>query len=720
MKQQNKIGFNNFKSFGERVQTFSQKPLTLIYGPNSIGKSSLLHFMLYAEYIKNTGNVDLEKTDFAGDSIDLGGFANFIHKRNSDAQISYHLTFNKEADIDKYFSPLYTLVKNFEKQGGFAHEIEVNDIKERIQAYRKKENDSFILYSPMRKKAKWVSDNPCFTQTQKNELKETALLRFEVINLYNFSVSPELSESEKEQRDQAYQACLESCELFENMVERNDGLQFDGLDMLLLYIIDYKELTIFTSQQTLDKTAQAVWGIYRLFSRIKDIKKLKIEFEFGRDNKKGNYNYRYFIDNELIYTFSSKDRHLELNNSCQVLVIFKESGFFKFTKPESDLDKLKIQQCNYILEAMDILGPTESTEMFSQIESFIGCDHCFFCVGGDSYSSLGAAIHYQAVGAIKTKANSRSSQYLGPIRFFPERFDLSEKDADGSETAVTGLSNRKTLEVKDFLMSVKLGRLLPQQLRGITTKLFFLIKMNKKVLFNSTRLVDSFNFWRGKKDKISSNTSMNSEKMWSRFIRSASLQDSVNKWLSDVSKLKIPYKIQTATFDKKNSIFRKLFRLKPIAYKILRFVDTRNDTLVTPREMGLGVSQVLPILIATHSLENHNIFIEQPELHLHPAFQCELADEIIRSMNTKNNEFVIESHSEHLLLRIMKRMRQTSEGILVKNDELALTPDDICLLYVDHNGEMTHVNELELDEDGSLLDPWPHGFFEEGFKERFA
>jgi predicted ATPase len=100
--------------------------------------------------------------------------------------------------------------------------------------------------------------------------------------------------------------------------------------------------------------------------------------------------------------------------------------------------------------------------------------------------------------------------------------------------------------------------------------------------------------------------------------------------------------------------------------------------------------------------------------------QCEIADDFIQSINERENEFIIESHSEHMLLRIMRRMRETANGDLEPGSPLALTPDDVCLLYVDHNGEHTYVNELELDEDGTLLDPWPNGFFEEGYKERFA
>jgi predicted ATPase len=84
----------------------------------------------------------------------------------------------------------------------------------------------------------------------------------------------------------------------------------------------------------------------------------------------------------------------------------------------------------------------------------------------------------------------------------------------------------------------------------------------------------------------------------------------------------------------------------------------------------------------------------------------------------EESNIILETHSEHILLRLMKRMRQTAEGTL-EDEKLNLTPDDVCLLYVDSDGDNTFILELELDEDGSLLDPWPGGFFEEGFNERF-
>lgn len=97
----------------------------------------------------------------------------------------------------------------------------------------------------------------------------------------------------------------------------------------------------------------------------------------------------------------------------------------------------------------------------------------------------------------------------------------------------------------------------------------------------------------------------------------------------------------------------------------------------------------------------------------------ELMDEFIRSKNENSNQFIIESHSEHLLLRVLKRLRQTHNETL-DDASLRLTPDDVCLLYVDNDGEQTFIQELRLSKTGKLLDHWPNGFFEEGYKERFC
>ena len=66
----------------------------------------------------------------------------------------------------------------------------------------------------------------------------------------------------------------------------------------------------------------------------------------------------------------------------------------------------------------------------------------------------------------------------------------------------------------------------------------------------------------------------------------------------------------------------------------LTMIDRRSNTIVSHRDVGIGVSQVLPVLVSAYSSWNKIIAIEQPEIHLHPALQADLADVFIQSVNS--------------------------------------------------------------------------------------
>lgn len=151
----------------------------------------------------------------------------------------------------------------------------------------------------------------------------------------------------------------------------------------------------------------------------------------------------------------------------------------------------------------------------------------------------------------------------------------------------------------------------------------------------------------------------------------------------------------------------------------LNLVDRRSNTIVSHRDVGIGITQVLPVLVGAYASSDRLLAMEQPEIHLHPALQADLGDVFIQSaLGEGRNTLFIESHSEHLLLRIMRRMRETTSDSLPKGAP-AVRPNDVAVLFVQAKGSASVVQQLELDEEGHLLDPWPGGFFEEGFRERF-
>ncbi|MCG7852273.1 MAG: AAA family ATPase, partial [Methanosarcinaceae archaeon] len=87
----NSLYIGNFKAFAE-TQKIPVKPITLIFGANSAGKSSIIHSMALVHEALRTGELDLFRTELGGSSIDLGGFRQYIHRRQANRRMDWRLT----------------------------------------------------------------------------------------------------------------------------------------------------------------------------------------------------------------------------------------------------------------------------------------------------------------------------------------------------------------------------------------------------------------------------------------------------------------------------------------------------------------------------------------------------------------------------------------------------------------------------------------------------
>lgn len=133
-------------------------------------------------------------------------------------------------------------------------------------------------------------------------------------------------------------------------------------------------------------------------------------------------------------------------------------------------------------------------------------------------------------------------------------------------------------------------------------------------------------------------------------------------------------------------------------------------------EVGSGLGYVLPVLAAACGGANNLVLIQQPELHLHPAMQAALGDIFIEESHGRGT-MIIETHSEHVLLRILKRVRQKASNAL-GDKLLSIEPDNIAVVYFDPRPDgTTAVKHLRISEDGEFLDRWPRGFFAERDQE---
>jgi len=158
--------------------------------------------------------------------------------------------------------------------------------------------------------------------------------------------------------------------------------------------------------------------------------------------------------------------------------------------------------------------------------------------------------------------------------------------------------------------------------------------------------------------------------------------------------------------------------------------------LFSPCDLGIGISQVVPVIAAICLTEVGLVYVEQPELHLHPALQVRLGDlfcahvepvigyrghvdsEVRAPYRWGDRLFLLETHSEHLMLRMLRRIRETDDGE-VTDPELQLFPQDISVIYVDNQRGGSTATRLRVDEQGEFLDKWPRGFFTERSEELF-
>ena len=95
-------------------------------------------------------------------------------------------------------------------------------------------------------------------------------------------------------------------------------------------------------------------------------------------------------------------------------------------------------------------------------------------------------------------------------------------------------------------------------------------------------------------------------------------------------------------------------------------------------------------------------------------------------MAFRKNRFILETHSEHLILRLQRRIREATrrrEGELAVEDEPVradVTDAHFGVYYVSRKDGRTVVEEMPLDLKGEFVIPWPDDFFEIDFHERFG
>jgi hypothetical protein len=603
------IRVGNFKAFAE-TQLIPIRPLTLIYGANSSGKSSILHSLILARHAQETGDLDVHLTSVGGTAVDLGGFKQYVHTGNHDHRVELAWEISTESLPDR-LSKLLPGVQRI----GIGVQIGLIGIDPEL------------------------------------------LRQFGAITPHRFVKA--LLEAAQEKGDDTEAKRLEShLESAENELTIEEALRLRSRPEVEKIWLDLDGRTLSSLSARPQKHFQLDF------------------FDTGHEAAK-------FIIRNLILAHSTSE-------SVEDEEFGKAVGFVDEIVPKVAFDIEKLFP--NILSTMTKDAPTKADLLFITVRKETRLEdlnrvleHHFPRVLGEILTGISSLI----------EAELGKLWYLGPLRAYPPRHFGQFESRDANWIAGGGWAWDAIKKDGD---------------------------LRKKV-----------NEWLGNENKLSTNYELavrhllTIEGIKNKFSELASKAVSNLNFLKESSALeeddpdRTIYGTLGDVEDEIHVIIDKLQRLESLYSEMpeLVLMDKRTRTAVTHRDVGIGISQVLPVLVNSYGSTDKLLAMEQPEIHLHPALQAELGDVFIESaLGDRKNTLLIETHSEHLLLRVMRRMRETSSGTLPAGVP-QITPADVCVLFVDPDGSRSIVREMPLNEHGELVKAWPGGFFEEGIREMF-
>lgn len=172
------------------------------------------------------------------------------------------------------------------------------------------------------------------------------------------------------------------------------------------------------------------------------------------------------------------------------------------------------------------------------------------------------------------------------------------------------------------------------------------------------------------------------------------IEDRVSEWLREMElaySFTLDWKTQSST-----------------EYEV-RIQKASSSPPVTLVDMGYGLGQFLPVLVLCYyAPEGSTLILEQPGIHLHPKVQSQLADLLIEVITERNLQILIESHSEHLLNRLQRRVA-----------EERIAADQTALYFCRNDEGVSNIDRLEMDEFGNIIN-WPENFFGDEMGDLFA
>lgn len=645
------LSLKNFKSIGENTQTIEFAPITLLFGANGAGKSTIIQALAFLNEVINHRNYDPIKTEVGGDAMDLGGFLNLVHKKQKDRSIEI----------------------------GIGFDLEGNEI-----------NDLFIQLVPIEYQLEYSRDSDYWSdfygyKKWLNEINNMEL---------NFKISWD---------DKTGKSFIQEYEIWLDMTLFS-RINFDGESTKIQYMdLNHKSINPRFNLLFSDKS--------KIFQGINFYKPLIDNESIFQSLMKKENSLKKFTDSEiyeLLLHFSlCNQKNSKLSDDFYEKLytenLVKLTTLSTFDGKHNDIIKVVLGHLNKLYDSNDNNKmDTNEKEILLETIRFISS----FYYG----TSLNPAINIIKQSDAMPIANDE-------VFFDMEWKELDELD-DNDPT-----EDEHDLKMKQTIITNFLGNLItsPLTIASHFLDTFTYIGPLRALPLREIKPQETYD-----------------RSLWSKGLEAWNvlyknedyIVDQVNKWM-EKDRIYTGYKVKAEhDFNLSENEIDNLIRMEPaetpeehkkikskFPFKIkLSLKDLNNNIPVMLQDIGVGISQLLPIIVVSCQNNDLNrvtqmVAIEQPELHIHPALQVELADLFICASKTNNKMFLIETHSEHLMLRFLRRIRETTEKRAP--EKLGLKKEDVSIIYVEPDQFGTFLSSIHTDEDGEFVERWPRGFFSE-------
>lgn len=585
-----KLSLTNFKSF-KQTQTVKFAPVTLLFGPNSVGKSTVLMALAYLQQILQKSQCNPQRLDVLGGKF-VGGFKNLVHGRDLSESIKIAVEFEKGNFIGQTYSDVLDLLAyDLDFYHNSPSEYRTAKIEFEV-SWSKALNTAYVSSYQI-----WLNDKFVALLTSDSGLKQP------IIENINF-LHPLLLQNNHEDFIE---------EQFDNGFEMHQAFEEDALEIKGYEVPTDREIS---KGADWPPEESEHWPVFNSTSFVSQL-------------------------HELITDSRLTSEHTE----DKPLVESEGQGYFHVPLSYKGSTGA-IPVLNRVIETSLILDEAPMNTMIHEVLS------------DATVAPLDDLL-----------ALLESSLSIGPLRNIPDATFQPNPYPQQSDWH-NGIAAWDVLAQADVEL---------------------------------LRKVDS---WISSEDHLDLGygIALKVEKQFAEFKKVSSIDshEKVEKQLESMIVEDTFQKETKFTFDEKNTHYE---------YALW---DADNHIDVRPSDVGVGVSQLMPLVVAALSRDKGLVAVEQPELHVHPRIQVAIGDLLTQLDNAAS--FLIETHSEHLILRLLRRVREThfNENPLEKK----ITAEDISVVYLNPSDNGVKVIHYDITEDGDFTKDWPQGFFEERYEEQ--